>query len=229
MAPREAACKARLARLPLDLTGRGTQTGASSAGCIPCRFSFCPSPTIDPVLVSIGPFAIRWYALAYIVGILLGWVYARAIIRNERLWGGPAPLTVSDFDDFIVWVTHRHHSRRPHRLCAVLQSRLFRREPAADLPVVERRHVVPRRLSRLRRGGGPVRLAAQHLRSSRSATSPARSARSGCFSAGSRISSTANCGAARRTCPGRWCFPEPDRCRAIRASSMRRRSRASCC
>jgi phosphatidylglycerol:prolipoprotein diacylglycerol transferase len=64
-----------------------------------------PFPVIDPVLVSIGPFAIRWYALAYIVGILLGWVYARRLIRNERLWGGPAPLTVTDFDDFVLWVT----------------------------------------------------------------------------------------------------------------------------
>ena len=45
-----------------------------------------PFPAIDPVLVSIGPIAVRWYALAYIVGILLGWVYARAVIRRERLW-----------------------------------------------------------------------------------------------------------------------------------------------
>jgi len=64
-----------------------------------------PFPSFDPVLVSIGPFAIRWYALAYIVGILLGWVYARAIIRNERWWGGEAPLKVADYDDFIMWVT----------------------------------------------------------------------------------------------------------------------------
>lgn len=64
-----------------------------------------PFPTIDPVLIEIGPFALRWYALAYIVGILLGWVYARAVIRAERLWAGPAPMTVVDFDDFILWVT----------------------------------------------------------------------------------------------------------------------------
>lgn len=64
-----------------------------------------PFPAFDPILVSFGPFAIRWYALAYIFGILLGWLYARAIIRSERLWGGPAPLTTLDFDDFIVWVT----------------------------------------------------------------------------------------------------------------------------
>jgi phosphatidylglycerol:prolipoprotein diacylglycerol transferase len=64
-----------------------------------------PFPTFDPVLISVGPVAIRWYALAYIVGILLGWLYARAIIRSEKLWGGPAPLTVADYDDFILWVT----------------------------------------------------------------------------------------------------------------------------
>jgi phosphatidylglycerol:prolipoprotein diacylglycerol transferase len=64
-----------------------------------------PFPYIDPVLVHIGPFAIRWYALAYICGILLGWAYARALIRSERLWGGRAPLSVIDFDDFVLWVT----------------------------------------------------------------------------------------------------------------------------
>jgi phosphatidylglycerol:prolipoprotein diacylglycerol transferase len=64
-----------------------------------------PFPAFDPVLIHIGPLAIRWYALAYIVGILLGWVYARALVRAESLWGGKAPLTVLDFDDFVVWVT----------------------------------------------------------------------------------------------------------------------------
>jgi phosphatidylglycerol:prolipoprotein diacylglycerol transferase len=64
-----------------------------------------PYPTIDPILVSIGPLAIRWYALAYIVGIIAGWLYARAIIKSERLWGGAAPFTVLDFDDFVVWIT----------------------------------------------------------------------------------------------------------------------------
>ena len=57
-----------------------------------------PYPRFDPVLLKIGPFSIgsltlgpfsiRWYALAYIFGILLGWLYARRIIVKERLWGG---------------------------------------------------------------------------------------------------------------------------------------------
>ena len=68
-------------------------------------FLVIPYPAFDPVLVHIGPFAIRWYALAYIFGILIGWAYARMLIRSEKLWGGKAPLTVTDFDDFVLWVT----------------------------------------------------------------------------------------------------------------------------
>jgi phosphatidylglycerol:prolipoprotein diacylglycerol transferase len=62
-------------------------------------------PAIDPVAISIGPLAIRWYALAYISGIVLGWIYARGLIRNEKLWGGPAPIAPVQLDDFILWVT----------------------------------------------------------------------------------------------------------------------------
>ena len=64
-----------------------------------------PYPAINPILVHIGPLAVRWYALAYIVGILAGWIYARAIISSPRLWNGAAPLTVIDFDDFVIWIT----------------------------------------------------------------------------------------------------------------------------
>lgn len=62
-------------------------------------------PVFDPIAISIGPIAIRWYALAYIGGIVLGWIYARALIRNDGLWAGPAPITPLQFDDFILWVT----------------------------------------------------------------------------------------------------------------------------
>jgi phosphatidylglycerol:prolipoprotein diacylglycerol transferase len=64
-----------------------------------------PFPTIHPVLISVGPIDIRWYALAYIVGILLGWLYARVLIRREQLWNRPVPMTVADYDDFVLWVT----------------------------------------------------------------------------------------------------------------------------
>ena len=47
-----------------------------------------PFPAIDPVLIEIGPFAIRWYALAYIVGIFLGWWYAKRLVAQPGDSGG---------------------------------------------------------------------------------------------------------------------------------------------
>jgi len=69
------------------------------------QFLLIAFPVFDPVAIQIGPIAIRWYALAYIGGIVLGWIYARSLLRNERLWGGPAPISVTQLDDFILWVT----------------------------------------------------------------------------------------------------------------------------
>src|SRR5579864_6929769 len=62
-------------------------------------------PVFDPIAISFGPFAIRWYALAYICGIVIGWIYARSLLKNEKLWGGPAPISLLQLDDFILWVT----------------------------------------------------------------------------------------------------------------------------
>jgi phosphatidylglycerol:prolipoprotein diacylglycerol transferase len=62
-------------------------------------------PVFDPVAIALGPIVIRWYALAYIGGIVLGWIYARALIKSTKLWGGPSPISLLDFDDFILWVT----------------------------------------------------------------------------------------------------------------------------
>ena len=60
--------------------------------------SYLAFPDIDPIAVQIGPIAIRWYALAYITGMLLGW---RLMLRLIRLPG--APMTRADTDDFVVW------------------------------------------------------------------------------------------------------------------------------
>jgi phosphatidylglycerol:prolipoprotein diacylglycerol transferase len=60
-------------------------------------------PRIDPVLITIGPFPIRWYALAYIAGLALGWAYAQFLVRRPRLWGpGPRP-DASCIDDLLVY------------------------------------------------------------------------------------------------------------------------------
>ena len=63
-----------------------------------------PFPVIDPVLIQVGPLAIRWYALAYIAGIFLAWWYAKRLVNDARLWGpAGAPLKGADLDDFVVW------------------------------------------------------------------------------------------------------------------------------
>jgi phosphatidylglycerol:prolipoprotein diacylglycerol transferase len=59
-----------------------------------------PFPAIDPVLIEIGPFAIRWYALAYVVGLILGWRYMLHLARRI-----PGVLTDQDVDDFLLWAT----------------------------------------------------------------------------------------------------------------------------
>ncbi|MEO1103191.1 MAG: prolipoprotein diacylglyceryl transferase [Pseudomonadota bacterium] len=64
-----------------------------------------PFPTFDPVAVSVGPIALRWYALAYIAGIVLGWLYARWLVKRDSLWGQRERPEVRDFDDLVTWVT----------------------------------------------------------------------------------------------------------------------------
>jgi phosphatidylglycerol:prolipoprotein diacylglycerol transferase len=57
-------------------------------------------PQFDPVLVQVGPFAIRWYALAYIAGIVLGWRLLRRLIVLPPVVG-----TKLQADDFVTWAT----------------------------------------------------------------------------------------------------------------------------
>ena len=59
-----------------------------------------PFPAIDPVAISLGPVAIRWYALAYIVGLLIGWRYCLFLAGRP-----PSLAGRRDVDDFLVWAT----------------------------------------------------------------------------------------------------------------------------
>jgi phosphatidylglycerol---prolipoprotein diacylglyceryl transferase len=59
-----------------------------------------PYPAFNPIAIAIGPFAIRWYALAYIAGLLIGWRYCLALAaRPPHVADRPA------VDDFLVWAT----------------------------------------------------------------------------------------------------------------------------
>jgi phosphatidylglycerol---prolipoprotein diacylglyceryl transferase len=69
-----------------------------------------PYPVIDPDIFrfgpyalggwSVGPFAVRWYALAYIAGLIIGWRYCMALAKRP-----PQVARVQDIDDFLVWAT----------------------------------------------------------------------------------------------------------------------------
>jgi phosphatidylglycerol---prolipoprotein diacylglyceryl transferase len=61
-------------------------------------------PLVDPVAVSIGPFAIRWYALAYVAGLLGGWFYAKRLAARSADWMPLRQPKPADVDDLIVWV-----------------------------------------------------------------------------------------------------------------------------
>jgi len=59
-----------------------------------------PFPAIDPVVFAVGPVAIRWYALAYIIGIVAGWWLAKRLIKLA-----PPVATEAQLSDAVTWVT----------------------------------------------------------------------------------------------------------------------------
>ena len=59
-----------------------------------------PFPAIDPVAIAFGPFVVRWYALAYIGGLLIGWRYCLMLADRP-----PRLVERRDIDDFLVWAT----------------------------------------------------------------------------------------------------------------------------
>ena len=63
-----------------------------------------PFPTwLDPIAIEVGPLAVRWYGLAYIAGILLGWLLLRALVARPALFRGTRPPDARALEDFILW------------------------------------------------------------------------------------------------------------------------------
>lgn len=56
-------------------------------------------PDINPIILPLGPLAISWYSLSYVVGILIGWRYAIRVVKANDLGISPKNL-----DDFVSWV-----------------------------------------------------------------------------------------------------------------------------
>ena len=67
-----------------------------------------PFPDIDPALFSleIGGFtlSLRWYALAYIVGLVLAWRYVVWLVRRPQLWRSGPPMTPEQPEELLTWM-----------------------------------------------------------------------------------------------------------------------------
>jgi phosphatidylglycerol---prolipoprotein diacylglyceryl transferase len=62
-------------------------------------------PDLSPVAVSIGPFDIRWYGLAYSAGIIIAWLTIRRLLQTPRLWAdGKAPFAADVADNLVLYV-----------------------------------------------------------------------------------------------------------------------------
>jgi phosphatidylglycerol:prolipoprotein diacylglycerol transferase len=75
----------------------------------PPMIAAIPFPNFDPEVFSfeIGPvaFALRWYALAYIFGLIIGWRMIVALVRRHALWPNQtAPMTAQQVEDLLTWV-----------------------------------------------------------------------------------------------------------------------------
>ena len=65
-----------------------------------------PFPDIDPVALQIGPVALKWYGLAYMAGLLLGWLYIRRLLSTPRIWTAQqAPFAADRTDDLLLYMT----------------------------------------------------------------------------------------------------------------------------
>ncbi len=68
-------------------------------------FLAIPYPAIDPVALRLGPVAIKWYGLAYVCGLLLGWLYVKRLLSQRQLWtDDKPPLAPDSADDLFIWV-----------------------------------------------------------------------------------------------------------------------------
>ena len=70
--------------------------------------AYIPFPNVAPEIFSVELFgvtlALRWYALAYIAGLLIGWQIMLKLIRTARLWPMSAPMTADQVERLLTWI-----------------------------------------------------------------------------------------------------------------------------
>lgn len=59
---------------------------------------------INPIIVQLGPIALHWYGLGYVVGILFAWWYGAKLLKKTALWhNNQPPMSAEKLGDFVIW------------------------------------------------------------------------------------------------------------------------------
>jgi Prolipoprotein diacylglyceryl transferase len=93
----------------------GLLTSRLSGVTTPCEplgaqrlMSYIPFPPLSPEIFAVDLFgfhlALRWYALAYIVGLVAGWKLIARALRSPRLWPSAPPMTEVQLENLFTWV-----------------------------------------------------------------------------------------------------------------------------
>ncbi|MCH9765288.1 MAG: prolipoprotein diacylglyceryl transferase [Alphaproteobacteria bacterium] len=65
-----------------------------------------PFPNLDPVALDLGFVSVKWYGLAYLLGLLIGWFYVRRLLSEARIWPAlKAPFAAEKVDDLLIYIT----------------------------------------------------------------------------------------------------------------------------
>jgi len=65
-----------------------------------------PFPNFDPVALQLGPVSIKWYGLAYLTGLIFGWLYIKRLLKEPHLWArDEPPFAPAKVDDLLLYIT----------------------------------------------------------------------------------------------------------------------------
>ncbi len=166
-----------------------------------------PFPDISPELFSVAignfTFALRWYALAYIVGIIAGWRMAVMLGTDARLWPGDAPMTRPQVESLVTYIIIGIVAGGRLGYCLFYQPAYYLSHPLEILAVWQGGMSFHGGFLGVVLGGHPVRPAERRAAKQRRRRHGGRDDAGAVLRADWRISSTPSFGAAPATCPGR--------------------------